>query len=290
MQVANCLVGNADNEAVIEIHFPASSFLVEQDCMLAIGGADFNPVINSEPIPLWHPILVKKNSVLQFTGVKNGARCYLSIHGGFRITGWLNSCSTHLKAGAGGYKGRALQKNDTLPFKQSKLYTPYLGAKELLILPWASDTYQEYANEKILIIPGHEWDLLNDASKKDLITATFTIDHSSDRMGYRLKGPVLSTTKKNELVSAAVSFGTIQLPPGGDPIVLMADHQTTGGYPKIAHVITAHLCRLAQVKAGENINFNMTDISTAEELMLKQKNYLAQLKHSCKLKLKDFFL
>ena len=137
-QVVNYLVGNHACEAVIEMHFPAAAYLFQQDAIIAVGGADFLPSIDGEPIPLWHPIIINRNSVLQFHGIKKGAQCYLAIKGGLDIPLWLNSFSTHSKAGMGGFHGRALQKNDILPFKPHDCYAKFLSGKDFMVLPWQS--------------------------------------------------------------------------------------------------------------------------------------------------------
>ena len=116
-RVANILVGNDTNEAVIELHFPAAAFFFEQPSLIAISGADFSANLNGEEIPCMRPVMVSKYSILQFHGIKNGARAYLSVHGGLAIKPWLNSYSTNLKAGAGGYMGRVLQKDDEIAFR-----------------------------------------------------------------------------------------------------------------------------------------------------------------------------
>src|SRR5260221_12852802 len=125
-QISNILLGNEVNEAFIEMHFPAASFLFEQDTIIAISGADFTPTINGEPIPLLHPVVVSKNCVLQFDKVKTGARCYMAVKDKFNIEQWLNSYSTNLKASAGGFHGRALMKNDLMTFKEQGNYAAYL--------------------------------------------------------------------------------------------------------------------------------------------------------------------
>ncbi|MBK5273219.1 MAG: biotin-dependent carboxyltransferase family protein, partial [Bacteroidia bacterium] len=239
-QVVNMLVGNNSNEAVIEMHFPASAFLFEKESLIAIGGADFSPTIDGDPIPLWHPVLINKNSVLHFEKIRSGARCYLAIKDGLEIPQWLNSRSTNLRALAGGFYGRALQKNDAIGFKKQNDYTAFLSHKGFLVLPWqAATNWDPLADEWIDITFGNEWDWLDEVSQKKFLNDTFIIKTASDRMGYRLNGNTIIATNKMELISSAVSFGTIQLLPDGQLIVLMADHQTAGGYPRIAHVITA---------------------------------------------------
>ncbi|MCW3116439.1 MAG: urea amidolyase related protein [Chitinophagaceae bacterium] len=288
-QAVNFLVGNSSDEAVIEIHFPAAAFLFQQDAIIAVGGADFLPSIDGEAIPLWHPVIINRNSVLQFHGIKKGTQCYLAIKGGLDIPKWLNSFSTHTKACIGGFNGRALQKNDTLPFKPHACYAKFLSGKDFMILPWQADIkWNHFIPERISVLPGHEWSWIKESLQTDFLNNPFTITFSSDRMGYRLSGLPVHTENKTELISSAVSFGTIQLLPDGQLIVLMADHQTTGGYPRIAHVISAHLSQLAQVRPGEKIQFQVTDMATAEQLFCRQKHHLLQLQNACKFRLEEF--
>ena len=292
--IANILVGNAMDDAVIELHFPASAVLFEKESIIAITGADFVPSVNGELIPLLHPVVVNKNSVLHFQKAEKGTRCYLAIAGGLEITKWLNSYSTNLKAAAGGYNGRAFIKNDVVNFKKEFSLLSDLHEKDFIVLPWkANDKYEQAVSpepdESIHVITGHEWDILEDASKNSFLNQPFVISAASDRMGYRLNGPALHAVKYEELVSSPVSYGTIQLLPDGQLIILMADHQTTGGYPKIAHVITVNLPGLAQKKPGEKISFKVTDQQTAENLFLLQHNHLLQLANACKFKLEEFF-
>jgi antagonist of KipI len=283
-QAANMLVGNDTLEAVIEIHFPGAQFLFEQNAMISITGGDFNPTLNDEHIPLWHPIVVRKNAVLHFPALQYGARCYLAVHGGFCVNKWLNSYSTHLKAGAGGHKGRKLEKGDEVPFKESSIYFAGLlkEGSEFEVLKWKVVTGNTYLHpNEIYIIKGHEWDWLTSQSQKNMLEENFLINPSSDRMGYQLKGTELKCAQSAELVSSAVSFGTIQLLPSGQLIVLMADHQTTGGYPRIGHVISAHLPRLAQLRPGDHLHFTLTDITTAEEMLIAQQKELNILQRAC---------
>jgi antagonist of KipI len=287
-QVANSLVGNEATDAVIELHFPASAFFFEQPSLIAITGADFSATLNGEEIPGMRPVLVSKYSILQFHKVVNGARAYLAVHGGLGTEPWLNSSSTHLKAEAGGYKGRILQKDDEIAFRQEVDLCPLLEKKEFEILPWKADNdWSNNHHGEIWALPGHEWDWVSDACMQKFFEESFVITNHSDRMGYHLKGAPLSTTIKEEMVSSAVSFGTVQLLPDGQMIVLMADHQTTGGYPRLAHVISVHHSRLAQMKPGDQFRFRFTDQATAEDLYIKQQQHLLQLQNACKFKLEQ---
>jgi len=286
-KLVNILVGNDINEAVIEMHFPSSVILFEKEAMIAMGGADFSATINDKEISQWQPLIVSKNSILQFHKWKRGARCYLAVREKLDIPKWLNSWSTNLKAACGGYHGRALQKDDVIQFSEENDYKTILQNKNHVSFPWRPDINWSASAARIAIIAGNEWDWLNEESQRQFLLQSFVISSSTDRMGYRLDGKLTANTNE-ELVSSAVSFGTIQLLPNGELIILMADHQTTGGYPRVAHVITAHLSVLAQMRAGEKINFRMTDLKEAEELLVQQQEYLLQLEKACKFRLQEF--
>jgi antagonist of KipI len=287
-QLATILAGNQPGDAVIELHFPASEFFFEQPALIAISGADFTASINGDEIPCLQPVLVNKYSILQFYKKRNGARAYLAVHGGLELTKWFASYSTNLKAMAGGFKGRTLQKDDEIGIRTLDVYAKLLGKKEFHVLPWKADkNWDNSTLEEILVLHGHEWGQLTAPSKEKFLQTSFMITSQSDRMGYGLSGQALTRQTKEELVSSAVCCGTVQLLPDGQLIILMADHQTTGGYPRAAHVISAHHSRLAQLNPGERIQFGLTDTQTAENLLLKQQQHLVQLENACKFKLED---
>lgn len=285
--VANLLVGNHEKEAVIELHFPASVFLFQQPALIAVSGAGFSPAINGEPVPLNQPLFINKHSILQFQRKINGARAYLAVQGGLKLTPWLGSNSTHTKAEAGGFEGRSLKKDDEIPFK--------LNGKEavrkepFIVYPWkAATAWEVNKTDEVLVLNGHEWNRLTASAQQLFLNEPFTVSGLADRMGYRLKGEPLSVQGHEELVSSGVSFGTIQLLPEGQLIVLMTDHQPTGGYPRIAHIISAHHGRLAQLHTGDTIKFKCTTLPVAEALLVQQQQHLLQLQNACTLKLKEY--
>ncbi len=262
--VANMLAGNDKDEAVIELHFPASTFLFEDDCMMALSGADFHATINNESIPLNNAVIVPKGSVLQFTQYKQGGRCYLAAHGGWDIDYWLNSYSTNIKAAAGGYEGRALKKNDMVHLKTTQYIFSAQIENSFSVLPVHADVSPCYSpSQKIRCVAGNEYNWLTDDAKEIFEFSFFR--------------------------SSAVTRGTIQLLPSGELIILMADHQTTGGYPKIAHVISADMPKLAQMKPNEFIQFELITYSEAEYLYIQQQQYLQQLEDTINLQLRRFF-
>lgn len=287
--IANSLVGNDVNEAVIEIHFPGPIILFEDSVLIAIAGAELNASIKGNNIPINRPVAIKKNETIQFHSLKNKSRCYLAIKGGIKLNKWLNSCSTNLKAEAGGFKGRKLLKDDVIELNHDPFEFSLSEEVPFKILPWqASENPANVPSEEILVIEGSEWNWIDLHSQKKFLKNPFFISHNSDRMGYRLASEPLNAATKSELISSAVSFGTIQLLPDGQLIILMADHQTTGGYPRLGSVISAHLSRLAQMKAGDEIHFKFTDHQTAESLFIKQQQHLQQLQIACKLRLENY--
>ena len=286
--IANSLVCNDANEAVIEIHFPAPSILFEQAAMIAITGADFNATVNGNSVPVNKPVFVNKNETLQFQSPKNKSRCYLAIKGGIKLDKWLNSYSTNLKAEAGGFYGRRLLKDDVIELNEEQ-NDLNLNEEAFRVLPWQVNEYiGDDLSREILVIEGSEWNWIDKQSQEKFLKNPFFISHSSDRMGYRLASEPLQPSIKTELISSAVSFGTIQLLPDGQLIILMADHQTTGGYPRLGNIISAHLSKLAQMKAGDEIHFKFTDHQAAETLSIKQQQHLLQLQIACKLRLENY--
>lgn len=289
MRIANLLTGNREDMAVLEMHFPAPVLLFQKPALIALSGGDFSATVNGDPVPSLHPVLVSKNSILQFHRLQHGARAYLAIRGGWDLPAWRGSYSTNLKAGAGGYKGRALQKDDEIGFYDTPGIDTKLGKKEFMVCPWqADDQWGRDQDTPILLLPGHEWNRLTTDAKQQLLAEPFLITNQSDRMGYRLQGTALMTEKGEELVSSAVGFGTVQGLPDGQLIVLMADHQTTGGYPRVGHVISVHHSRLSQLKPGDFLHFSLTDPSTAEKFWLKRQQHLLQLQNACTFKLDNF--
>jgi len=288
-KAANVLVGNDPHEAVIEMHFPASVFLFEKPAMIAFCGADFPASINGEFIPSSHVIIVSKNSLLQFQEPRQGARIYMAIKGGLNIQEWLGSRSTHLKASLGGFNGRNLIKNDQLGFREINNVSSLVVEKEFNVLPWQADLKWNIDQGKdILILAGNEWNRLSKEAKQNFLMTSFEITNQSDRMGYRLNNIPLPVISNEEVVSSAVNFGTIQLLPDGKLIILMADHQTAGGYPRLAHIISAYHSKVAQLKSGDKMCFRFTDHQTAENLLVKQEQHLRQLQEACTFRLSEF--
>jgi antagonist of KipI len=285
-KLANCLAGNVLNEAVLELHFPASSFFFEEAALIAITGAEFTATINGDVVVINQPILVNRFAILQFHRHQKGARAYLAIHGGMQIEKWLGSASTHLKLKAGGLQGISFRREEEIGLLNKKDFSKQLNQQEFKYLPWMANTnWGDTAKpNEIYVLPGVEWEWLTEEAKEQQFYQSFTISNQSDRMGYLLSGQPVPVIDHPEVISSAVNFGTVQLLPSGQLIILMADHQTTGGYPRVAHVISAHLSKLAQLKAGQQLYLKLINMQTAQELFIKQQLHLQLVQTACLLK------
>jgi antagonist of KipI len=287
MKIANALVGNELDEAVLEMSFPSAVLLFTVPALMAISGADFTARLNGKAIPLHQPVVVAAGSELRFTKVINGAWCYLALQGGFEMKRWLGSNSTNAKANAGGFAGRFLKMGDEIPLRETVKETT------TKVLPWRANVAEFYESGReisavqIQCMKGNEFEWLTKQSQKDFVKQLYVVNRHSDRMGSRLTGKTLKQSKKQEMVSTAVTFGTLQLLPNGELISLMADHQTTGGYPRLAHVCSAERSRIVQCRPGDKLLFSFIGIQEAEALLLHQEKSIRQLRWSCMLKLKE---
>ncbi|MDE3251663.1 MAG: biotin-dependent carboxyltransferase family protein [Bacteroidota bacterium] len=288
MRIANALVGNDPGEAVLEMYFPAAVILFEETVLVSLAGADFSAAIGEKEIPVCHPVLVHAGSVLHFRGRQKGARVYLAIQGGFQLSSWLNSCSTHLKTKTGGFQGRALQKNDRIIGKQKSPFRNHPTGNACEILHWQANVQAFYRKEALRFVAGEEYWLLQKASRHKLEDHPFHISRESDRMGFRIKGESLLLENPLEMISSAITRGTIQLLPDNQLIVLMADHQTTGGYPRIGHIISADFPTLAQMDSGSDFSLQQVTLSEAEAVFYQQELNLQQLQNACNFRLQEY--
>ncbi|WP_078543400.1 5-oxoprolinase subunit C family protein [Litchfieldia alkalitelluris] len=290
-RLANILVGNQENEATLECTMVGPVVHFESDTLISICGAEMTPTINGVPVKLWRPVLVYGGSVLKFGHAEKGCRAYLAVAGGYHIQSVMESKSTYLRAKFGGYHGRTLQSGDILKFgemselsqkifmyldKSTKESPASFSAATWSVSQNAIPFYKK--NPLVRIIGGRQFHLFSEESKNDFLQSSYKITSQSDRMGYRLNGPLLKLETGREMLSEAVSFGTVQVPADGQPIILMADRQTTGGYPKIAQIITVDLPAIAQASPNEEITFLEISHQEAEQLLITQEETIAELK------------
>lgn len=284
--VSNYLVGNDETKAVMEINYPAPELIFIKDALISLTGADFFAVAEGLPVPLWSPLFIKKDAVLKFEKPLSGSKTYLAVSGGWQAESWLGSSSTNLQVQAAGYSGRALQKDDKILFHSPALRTDKKPSWNISQIELAK--IYEPANT-IRFMQSTEWNLMDETSKNNFTKTHFIISNQSNRMGYRLSGENLTLEKNIELISSPVDAGTIQLLPDGTLIVLMADHQTTGGYPRIGSVIKADLPKFSQLVPGQQVKFETVDLRLAEEELVSMKGLLKELKYGCHFNFKKHF-
>ncbi|MDR6998868.1 biotin-dependent carboxyltransferase family protein [Neobacillus niacini] len=291
LRAANLLVGNKENEGALEVTLFGTSLLFEEDRVIAITGGDLQAVIDEKKAPTWRPILIRKGSVLQFKSAINGCRAYVAFAGGMAVPEVMGSRSTYLRAGIGGFKGRALQKEDVLGFGEMNELNQSIVTKleQTERNPTWSINFTKLVNlqqtQTIRVIRGTEFNLFNEKSRRGLFDEPFRLTIQSDRMGYRIEGPHLSLEKQFELLSEGVTFGTIQVPPNGNPIVLMADRQTTGGYPKIGQIISVDLSSMGQLQPNAVIQLKEISHEEAEKELLAKEKIINEIKVGIRFKI-----
>jgi antagonist of KipI len=272
----NILLGNPESEGALEMHFPADTIQFEQDVIFAIGGAEFGAELDGEPVQNWRPLFAPRGATLKFTAKILGNRAYLAVTGGFHLERWLGSLSTNRVAQIGGFRGRKLKNGDRI-FLNSEDAAP-VGSNYRI----SSSLIPRYASfPTVRITAGAEFDLLNALGQETFLSENFVISADSDRMGFRLRGKTMRLLNEIEMVSSAVSFGTVQLLPDGQAIVLMADHQTSGGYPRLAHAAAVDLPLLAQLGPNDKVAFHLVTINEAEDLALEFNRDLSLFKTGC---------
>ena len=273
LNISNRLVGNRDHEAALEITFKGPELLFEQDAVIALTGADLNPSVNGTAMPLWASLLVRAGSRLMFSTRRAGGRCYLAVAGGIDVPVVLGSRATHLSSQTGGMNGRALTAGDRLTSGIP------IGHRHSIIgrtLPeQLRPAYMDHATLRIL--PGPQQESFVPEALDLLTRLSYRLTSESDRMGYRLKGAKIPQAGSGQHISDGTAMGALQVPPDGQPILLMADRQTTGGYPKCAVVISADLHLAGQLLPGDTIHFQTTTLQEAQAATKAQWNDLQQV-------------
>lgn len=266
-RIGNALLQQC-NTASIEMTVVGGTYQFTKPTAIVLTGGHVDATLQGKQISMNRVIHVEANDVLVCGPITHGVRCYLAVRGGIQVPIVMNSRSTYVKAGIGGYDGRALQKGDELPYEAG--YMPS-GKHHLQLAAF-------YMNAPIRILHGTEWATFSHDVQQAFSHNVFTVSLEADRMGYRMipQHPI-QIAKPFQLISEAVTFGTIQMPPNGEPIILMADRQTTGGYPKIAQVIAADLHRLAQIGPNEKVLFEVVSIAEAEAAYEKLQRQLKML-------------
>ena len=276
LRLANVLVGNSRTMAGLEVLFQGPTMEITVDSLrIALGGFGASiDVLSPEParVTPWRSTVLRRGQIFRISLDGTALSCYLAIAGGFDLDPCLGSLSTYTRAGLGGFHGRALTSGDELPLVLSSA-----SDGEDVRLPQP----EEFSLQRpIRITWGMQRDCFTDESLARFVTEPFSILPESDRMGYRIAGPRIEHQSGHDIVSDGIATGAIQVPGTGNPIVLLADHQTTGGYPKIATVISADLPALGRRKPGQEIRFEVIEVEEAERIRRDREKALCRLEAS----------
>ncbi len=259
-QIANRLVGNDHGEAVLEATLMGPGLEFLEDTVIAITGADMEPTLDDSKVGLYEAIPVKKGQVLHMGFAKTGCRSYIAVAGGIDVPQVFGSRSTNLKCHMGGLHGGPVKNGDLLPTKKLSFF------KKIKISRGGSKvTPTMYTNQvRVRVIPGPQDDCFSDQGLQSFYSGEYKVSPQSDRMGIRLEGNEVESKQGTDIISDGIVFGSIQITSSGKPIILMADHQTTGGYAKIGTVVTEDLPLLAQVRPGDQVQFEKIEIASWE--------------------------
>ena len=294
LRTANILVGNPEDFAGLEITLRGPTLRFEADALLALTGNDLAASIGGQPVPRGRPVAVRAGATLACGAGAVPGRAWLAVAGGVAVPLVLGSRSTYLRAALGGMGGRALRTGDALPVGEwpapsQRLFAQLASAETTgwAAAPWhaaLAPTPPPGASLLLRALAGPEYEQFAPASQRAFWAEAFTVTTEADRMGCRLRGPALSRPDAAELLSSAVPAGTVQVPGGGQPLVLLADCQTTGGYPRLAQVISADVGRLAQALPGARLRFRQVTLAEAQALYLAQEERLRALARAVSLK------
>lgn len=301
LRVGNRLVGNAEGAPGLEMTLLGGTFEFPDGALLALAGSDFGATLDRTPVALWETFEARAGQVLRLGPTRSGARCYLCLRGGIEAELFLRSASTHVLSGLGGLEGRALRKGDVLKIGtvgekrekgtgKSACPTGKAGAVCERRL-WPRGLKEMLVRKTLRVTAGPQSDWFSEAAKKIFYESPYRVAEESNRMGIRLEGAAIrmgtsgtngegtgksaySTGGTGGMVSEGVALGAVQVPESGMPIILFVEQQTTGGYPKIANVITADLHSLGQLRPRDETRFEQVDWETARSLLIEQEKLL----------------
>ena len=268
LRLGNRLVGNDEGAAGLEMTLLGGTFVFPERALLALTGSDFDAALDGKPVELRSSFEAKAGQTLRLGPTRTGARCYLCVQGGIRVELFLGSASTHILSGLGGHEGRALRKGDALKIgaESGAIHERRLTARAL----------KELQPRKVLrVTEGPQSDWFSESARRLFYESRYRVAEESNRMGIRLEGAIVPVPSGGEMISEGVSLGAIQVPEGGKPIILSVEQQTTGGYPKIANVISADFHSLGQLRPRDEIRFERVDWETARSLLIEQEKLMS---------------
>ncbi len=263
LRIGNILAGNPEGAAALEMTLLGGRFLFHGAACCVLAGADFACSLDGVPVGLWTPTYVRAGQTLVIGGSRDGARCYLCFRCGIQLEAVLGSCSTHIPSGIGGIGGRALIKGDLLSIHETTVQPRILRHFPLEELRPLSDVLR--------VTAAAQTSGFAQESLTSLHSLPWTVQSDSSRMGVRLSGPSLDAPLSGSMTTEGAPLGAIQVTPSGEPVILFVDHQTTGGYPKIACVISADHWRIGQLRPRQTVRFVHVSFEEARRLLLEQE-------------------
>lgn len=270
-RIANILLGNEENAPALEITMLGPTLEVLEDVAVAITGAQLPVEVNGKKRTVWTSFPLKKGDVLSLGAVSSGCRAYLAVNGGFKADVAMGSASTYTRGKLGGLEGRPLKKEDLLFRELGNKPARFYRVDERYV-----PTYKNVA--EIGVILGPQDDYFDEENIRLFLNSTYAITKDSDRMGYRLEGPQIRAKQKHDIITDGIVPGVIQVPASGNPIIMLKDAQTTGGYAKIATCIWSDLPKLAQLKPGDKVKFIAISVEEAQKLLGDMENSIEQIK------------
>jgi biotin-dependent carboxylase-like uncharacterized protein len=269
LRLGNRLVGNAEGAAALEMTLLGGAFFFPEGAVVALAGSDFGATLDGVAVGAWTSVEARPGQALRLGPTRSGARCYLCVQGGIAVKPFLGSASTHILSGLGGLDGRPVRKGDVLN----------IGSAAESSFQKKTLTHQareRLSPRKVLrVTPGPQSDWFPESSQHLFYSAAYRVSEESNRMGLRLEGTSVPEPSGGHMISEGVSLGAIQIPHGGQPIILFVEQQTTGGYPKIANVISADLPSVGQLRPRDEIRFERVEWATARSLLQEQERILA---------------
>jgi len=268
LRLGNRLVANPESAAGLEMTLLGGTFLFPEGAILALTGSDFVATLDGTVVDLWTSIDVRPGQTLRVGPARSGARCFLCVAGGIAVNPFLGSSSTHILTGLGGFEGRPLRKGDILHIGSA------IGSfRKRTIAPLARNHLSP--RHVLRVTTGPQSNLFSESSLSEFYRETYRVGEQSNRMGLRLEGKAVTQNSPGEMITEGVSLGAVQVTPGGLPIILFVEQQTTGGYPKIANVISADLHRVGQLRPRDEIRFEQVTFEAARSLLMEQEKMLA---------------
>ena len=270
---ANILVGNAQEEAVLECTLLGPQLRFDAANTIALTGGDLGASLDGQPLPTYRAVAVQTGQTLRFQAPRTGCRSYLAFAGGLDIPLVMGSRSTDLKAKLGGFQGRPLKKDDVIRFRAPR--TPKNFPRRAI-----SPEFVPRPVYTLRVVMGPQDTAFTPEGITAFLSGIYSVTSEFDRMGCRMDGPAIRHVKDGNIISDGIAFGAIQVPTEGKPIIMMADRQTVGGYAKIANVISADFRLLAQLKAADKVRFERVSIQVAQEALLCQRAALRTLRRA----------